>query len=125
MYRHLTAALLVLSLVACRSERPTASPDATTRSIVGSGVDAQRIANGVRVTNGTSSTIRFHVFNPGWLGLLRSCDDDSAGCLLLSPSTSRDVSEAQIYGLAPGANSLVVRYWTTGQTDPIEVHVKN
>ena len=124
MYRHLTAALLVLSC-ACRSERPTGSPDVGTKSVVGSGVEAQRIANGVRVTNGTSSTIRFHVVNPGWLGLLRSCDDDSAGCLLLSPSTARDVSEAQIYGLEPGANSLVVRYWTSGQTDPIEVPVKN
>ena len=86
-------------------------------------VTAERVANGVKIVNGSTSRISYVVVNPNWLGLLASCR--TTPCPSIASGASVVVPESDIYGFSASAPRLVVRYWpeVTSVFDPIEIEV--
>jgi hypothetical protein len=86
-------------------------------------VTAERVTDGVRITNGSAATISYVVVNPEWLGLLASCR--TAPCPTIAAGASAVVPEASIYGFSASAPRLVVKYWpeNTSVEAPIEIEI--
>ena len=120
--RHSLRILLAAALVACapESKEPTAfDPNAAGTA----DVTAERVANGVKITNGSTSRISYVVVNPNWLGLLASCR--TVTCPSVAAGGSVVVPESEIHGFSADAPKLVVRYWpeVTSVFEPIEIEV--
>lgn len=119
--KHSLRILLAAALVACASEpkEPTTLGPNTAGN---ADVTAERVATGVKITNGSASKISYVVVNPNWLGLLASCR--TVACPTVAVGSSVVVPEAQIYGFEASAK-LVVRYWpeVTSVFEPIEIAV--
>jgi hypothetical protein len=115
--------LVALLSTACRAEfhRPREQEDLLRQR--GPGVHAQIVQTGVRVLNATTSEIRIVVVNPHWLGLLAPCNDPSSRCTVLRPNAETVVPPSEIHGIEDEPSVLVVRYWRTGDDNPIEVSV--
>ena len=92
-------------------------------AIENANVTAERVASGVKITNGSTARISYVVLNPTWLGLLASCR--TAECPTIAAGASVVVPESAIHGFSSSAAKLVVRYWpeTTSVFDPIEIEV--
>ena len=115
-------AALLVATTACGSdlkEGTSLGPNAAGNA----SVTAERVTNGVRIVNGSTSRISYVVVNPGWLGLLASCR--TAPCPTIASGASAVVSESEIYGFSALAPKLVVRYWpeVTSVFEPIEIEV--
>ena len=107
--------LTVLTLLlATACGRDTTSPDAgRTARVSADGVSAERVAEGVRLTNGTTSDIGYVVVDRGWLALVAPCD--VAGppvCVGLAPGATRVIPEAQIGGFTESTREIVVYWWS-------------
>jgi hypothetical protein len=117
MTRQFSLVAGALLLAACsRNEQTTQSLGAA--QVVAQGVTAERVAGGVRVSNGTSAAIPYVVWDEGFLGLLGPCDREGRVCPLLGAGKSVTVSNG-----APGftgAGNAVV-YWWTLDSDPASV----
>ena len=126
--KRLTLTLLAAAaLSACTSEKPTVSDVDTRQSELSlTQVTATRVAEGVRVTNGTGVEIRFLVKNAGWLGLLAGCHNEPSSCTALAAGQSVVVKSADIYGNDAGTTTLEVWYWAKGSDDPAgkSIHVE-
>lgn len=99
--RALLFATIVLS--ACSTVSPLAPGDSVT---------AERVGKAVRITNGTTKTIPYVVWDQGFLGLLGPCD---ATCPQLKAGESVTVQPNQ-EGFAGNGNAVV--YWWDGIPDP-------
>ena len=123
MSRYKTIVCMLLAATACgpAHDVPTQIESPV---IVESGVQAELGPGGVRVTNGSSSTIRLHVVNSNWLGLLVPCHAPQSECTALDPGAQIVVPSSQIHGLNDIATDpLVVYYWRPGDEQPTEIDV--
>ena|SRR5687767_9914800 len=112
----------VASSAACtREEIDPVTPGQS--AVENANVTAERVGNGVKITNGSTARISYVVLNPNWLGLLASCR--TAECPTIAAGASVVVPESAIHGFSSSAAKLVVRYWpeTTSVFDPIEIEV--
>ena len=116
--KRLALIVLSVSLAACSIEK-SAVTDVDTRQENGveNQVTAERVPDGVRVTNGSSVEIRYLVKNAAWLGLLAGCHNEPTTCATLGPGQSAVMKSASIYGHQPDANGLEVWYWVKGDSD--------
>ena len=120
--RILLAAVVASSAACSREEIDPVTPGPS--AVENANVTAERVANGVKITNGSTTRISYVVVNPNWLGLLASCR--TAECPTIAAGASVVVPESAIYGFAAGAR-LVVNYWpeVTSVWDPIVIDVAN
>ena len=125
MNRFKAIACILLAAAACGPAGDVPNQPDQGPILVESGVQAEVVPGGVRVTNGSSSTISFHVLNSYWLGLLVPCNASQSECTALDPGDQIVVSSDQIYGLKDIATDLlVVFYWRPGDELPTEIAVK-
>jgi hypothetical protein len=104
----------VLLLAACSTnEQTTQSLGAA--QIISQGVTAERVAGGVRVSNGTASAISYVVWDEGFLGLVGPCDREGKVYPLLEAGKSVTVSEGAA-GFSGMGNAVV--YWWALDSDP-------
>jgi hypothetical protein len=78
---------------------------------VDGGVEAARVAEGIRITNGTDQPIAYAVWARGFLGLFAPCTDTGPECPRLAPGASVVVPVAAIVGIWPGEREALVRWW--------------
>ena len=115
LYR-IAIASAVLALGACGREAPQPVSGLDSKAEL-STVTAERVAGGVRITNGSGAAIKYLVVNPMWLGLLGSCAAEQAQCPQVGSGAAVTVTDDRIYGFSADARQLVVRYWVSGVTN--------
>jgi hypothetical protein len=113
-YWRLLLAASVLLVAACSTREPTAESGMSAQ-LVSQSVVAERVPGGVRVSNGTSSSIAYVVWDAGFLGLLGPCDRTGEVCPLLAAGRSATVSEG-IPGFSGAGDALV--YWWSVDSAP-------
>jgi hypothetical protein len=124
MSRYKAIVCLLLAATACGPVRDVPTQNEKSPVIVESVVQAELVAGGVRVTNGSTSTISLHVLNSNWLGQLVPCNAAQSRCTTLDPGAQTVVPSSQIYGLNdPATDPLVVYYWRPGDELPTEIAV--
>jgi len=115
---------MLLAATACGQTRDVPTQSDKAPVIVDTGVQAELVPGGVRVRNGSSSTISLHVLNSYWLGQIVPCNTSQSGCTTLDPGAQIVVPSSRIYGLnEPATDPLVVRYWRPGDEEPTEIEV--
>jgi hypothetical protein len=111
--RPLRLTILTL-LLATACGRDGTAPEASRASRVSmDGVTAERVAGGVRLTNGTATEIGYLAVDRGWLALVAPCD--VAGppvCVGLAPGAARVIPESQIGGYTAATREIVVYWWS-------------
>ena len=103
----LAATAIALVTAAC-GDSPSESPG-TQFSI--SGVEVVRVAEGIRITNGTDQPLAYAVWASGFLGLFAPCVDTSPNCPRLAPGATVQVARDQIDGMWDGEGEAIVRWW--------------
>jgi hypothetical protein len=103
------AILPAMLLTACSQAGEPASPAALS-VVEGNGISAERVADGVRITNTTSSRIGYTIWDLGFLGLLGPCDRIELSCPKLGPGESAIVK----FGTAglTGNDHIAVYTWS-------------
>jgi hypothetical protein len=114
MKRSFILAASALMLVACRHEEPVVQDFGPGR-VLSQGVSAERVAGGIRVSNGTTAAIPYVVWDEGFLGLLGPCDREGKVCPLLEAGKSVTVNEGAP-GFSGAGNAVV--YWWSLDSDP-------
>ena len=115
---------MLLAATACGQTRDVPTQSDKAPVIVDTGVQAELVPGGVRVRNGSSSTISLHVLNSHWLGQLAPCNASQSRCTTLDPGAQTEVPSGQIHGLNDIATDpLVVFYWRPGDESPTEIEV--
>lgn len=104
----LVAAVSILLITAACGDTPSESPG-THFSI--EGVEVERVAEGVRITNGTDQPLAYAVWASGFLGLFAPCTDTSPECARLAPAQSVIVLPQEITGMWEGETEAIVRWW--------------
>ena len=110
--------ILALAISACSNGKSVTEVDTRQSHLASTQVTAERVATGVRVTNGGGVEIRFLVKNAHWLGLLAGCHNEPSTCATLGAGESAVVKSEDIYGYSPSGNALEVWYWVKGVNDP-------
>jgi hypothetical protein len=118
--KHLTPFILAVAIAACSNVK--ASPtevDTRLTDVAATSVTAERVADGVRVTNGSGKDIRLLVKNAHWLGLLAGCHHEPSSCTSLAARQSVVVKWSDVAGFNAGANQLEVWYWVSASDDQV------
>lgn len=101
------ATLILVSAAACGQDNPgvLAPSDADK-------VSATVVAEGVRISNGTSTAVAYIIWNKGFLGLFAPCIDPGPSCLRLPARQAVVVPFADIVGYSKTPPETVVYWWT-------------
>lgn len=103
----LAATAIALVAAAC-GDSPSESPG-TQFAIAG--VEVVRVAEGIRITNGTDQPLAYAVWARGFLGLFAPCVQTSSTCPRLAAGATLLVSRDQIDGIWDGETEAIVRWW--------------
>ncbi|HEX6630964.1 MAG TPA: hypothetical protein VF048_07730 [Gemmatimonadaceae bacterium] len=111
--RSLRLTVLTLLLTTACGREGTAPETGRAARVSADGVTAERVSDGVRLTNGTATEIGYLLVDRGWLALVAPCD--VAGppvCVGLAPGASRVIPESQIGGYSAATREIVVYWWS-------------
>jgi hypothetical protein len=118
------AIVAAMTLAACDTPK-TAEPTPSPSAAQGAAVRAERVTNGVRITNDANAAIKYAVVNPMWLGQIASCRVND--CPTVAAGSAVVVPESAIHGFSASAPTLVVYYWleTTSVWEPVAIEISN
>jgi hypothetical protein len=118
--KRLAPILVAVVIAACSTGKssPTEADNRLT-DVADNAVTAERVSEGVRVTNGSGANIRLLVKNAAWLGLLAGCHHEPSSCTLVGARQSVVVKWTDVAGFHSDAKQLEVWYWVAGSDEPI------
>lgn len=108
-------------LPACRSDT------AVLVQVPNDAISVQRVAGGLRVTNGSTQVVAYAAWNRDFIGLFAPCVDTGPSCPRLTAGSSVVVADSQVTGAAQGMRTVFVRWWRvvpdgSGAMKAVELH---